>query len=278
MALKLRPLVLAPLLAFLAAVPARAEPPPEEGWSKEKKAIYLNLGAGALALGLGSWSWEWGTSGPRFQDEGWFGRTTTEGGADKLGHAWTGYALGHLFARQYEKWDFARDEAARYGALSSLGVMGLVELGDAFSDEYGFSYQDMLFNLAGAALGHLLWTDEDLARKVDFRVEYDPFAPGDHQGDVFTDYDRLKYLVAIKGDGFEGIRDPILRHLELHLGFYARGYDDERGPGRDDRRQSVYVGVGLNLTRLLDPHLRTGIFHYVQPPYTYLSLDREIGR
>ena len=248
---------------------------------KEDKALLLNLGAGAVALGWGVWSWDWGESGPRFQDEGWFGRETNEGGADKIGHAWSAYALSHVFARQYQQWGYTQSDAARYGALSSTGIMGLIEVGDAFTDQYGFSYQDMLFNVAGAATGYLLWEYPEIARKVDFRVEYDPFIGGELQPDIFTDYKRLKYLIALKADGFDAIENPILKGLELHFGFYARGYDDSDRvlPDRDGRRQHLYVGIGLNLTRLLSPHVNVGgVFHYIQPPYTYISHDWRIDR
>ncbi|MFC5358442.1 DUF2279 domain-containing protein [Azospirillum himalayense] len=260
--------------------PVSASMMEDQGWSKEDKALALNVGTGVLALGWGVWSWDWGTGGPRFQDEGWFGRSTTEGGADKIGHAWTGYAISHLLARQYQSWGFTQTDSARYGALSSLGIMGLVEVGDAFSDDYGFSYQDMLFNTVGAVAGYILWDNPELARKVDFRVEYNPFSGGDkYQADVFTDYRRLKYLIAVKADGFDAIQDPLLRHLEFHVGFYARGYEDySTNPSRDDRSQYFYLGIGLNLTRLLSPHVKTGgVFHYIQPPYTYISKDWRIA-
>src|SRR5687768_11036744 len=60
-------------------------------WSKEEKALTLNLGIGAAVLGWGFANWDYGTGGPRFQSEGWFDRETDEGGADKLGHLYTGY-------------------------------------------------------------------------------------------------------------------------------------------------------------------------------------------
>ena len=75
-------------------------------WSKEDKALTLNLGIGAAVLGWGFANWDYGSGGPRFHDEGWFDRETKEGGADKLGHFYTAYLFSHLFAGQYERWDF----------------------------------------------------------------------------------------------------------------------------------------------------------------------------
>jgi uncharacterized protein YfiM (DUF2279 family) len=245
---------------------------------KEDKVLYLNLGVGTTVLLWGVWNWEWGTGGPRFQDEGWLGRGTVNGGADKLGHMYSGYVLSHLFAGQYERWDYTNDVAARLGALSSVGVMSLIEIGDAFSDEYGFSYQDMVFNIAGATLGYVLWRNPDLARKIDYRVEYNPFIEGEYQSDISTDYDRLKYLVAIKADGFDFIENPYLKYLELHLGFYARNYSEySRVKGAyDPREQHVYVGLGLNIGKLLKPWLDTPIFNYIQVPYTYVPVGTRV--
>jgi hypothetical protein len=157
-------------------------------WSKEDKALALNLGVGAAVLGWGVANWDYGAGGPRFQSEGWFDPETDEGGADKLGHFYSAYLFSHLFAGQYERWDFDKDQAIRWGALSSLGVTGLIEVGDAFSD-YGFSYEDMIFNTLGAAAGYLLWSYPELSRKIDLRVEYNPFTSGDYDGNVATDYD-----------------------------------------------------------------------------------------
>lgn len=265
------------LILLLLAVPGGAR---STEWTREDKALWLNAGVGAVALGWGVWAWDWGTAGPRFQDEGWFGRETTEGGADKLGHAWSGYAISHLFANRYEAFGFGRSEAARFGALSSLGVMGLIEVGDAFSDDYGFSYQDMLFNGVGAALGYALWEYPDIGRKIDFRAEYDPFPRGARSLDVTTDYQRLKYLIAVKADGFDTIKAQWLRPLELHVGYYARNYADYAGPGSSDRRERhLYVGIGINLTRLLRPHIDTGgVLDYVQIPYTYVPVDWNLDR
>jgi hypothetical protein len=162
------------------------------------------------------------------------------------------------------------------GALSSLGVTGLIEVGDAFSD-YGFSYEDMVFNTLGAAAGYLLWSFPELSRKIDLRVEYNPFLSGDRQFDVTTDYDRLSYLIAFKAEGFDFIENPYLKYLELHVGFRARNYAAYSGPDVDLRKQFLYVGIGLNLSKLLRPYLDVPVFNYFQMPYTYLPATYRIS-
>jgi hypothetical protein len=155
--------------------------------------------------------------------------------------------------------------------------MGLVEVGDAFSDRYGFAYQDMLFNTLGAAAGYLMWLFPEVSRRIDLRIEYNPFLSGERQFDVTTDYDRLSYLIAFKAEGFDFIENPYLKYLELHVGFRARNYaaySDRRDV--DLRKQFMYVGIGLNLSKLLRPYLDIPVFNYLQMPYTYLPVSRRI--
>lgn len=269
---------------WMAASPAGAAPPaevragsPEAGLAKETKAVILNAAAAAAILGWGVAVWDYGQRSPRFRDEGWFERTSNEGGADKLGHLYSGYVLSHLFDWQYRRWGFDREQAIRLGVLSSAGLTMLVELGDSFS-EFGFSYQDALFSLLGAAVGYGMVRFPEIARKVDFRVEYDPFRSSTRKTDVTTDYDRHTYLLAFKLDGFDTFRDTPLGYLEVHLGYYARGYDEYDGlPWQvDERRRSVYVGVGLNVGKVLKPLWDTRIFNYVQVPYTYVPYNHRL--
>ena len=146
-----------------------------------------------------------------------------------------------------------------------------------FSD-YGFSYEDMIFNTLGAAAGYLLWSYPELSRKIDLRVEYNPFTSGDYDGDITTDYDRLSYLIAFKAEGFDFIENPYLKYLELHVGFRARNYSDySERPDVDLRKQYLYVGIGLNLSKLLRPYLDTPVFNYLQVPYTYVPATYQIS-
>lgn len=245
-----------------------------EGLTKEKKAALLNLATGAGILTWGMFTWDYGERTLYFRDEGWFERTSNEGGADKLGHCYSGYALSHLFYYQYEKWGYEKEKALRLGVLSSIGATGIMELGDSFSD-FGFSYQDMMFDVLGAAIGYAMVKYPYLAEKIDFRAEYDPFRSGKLKDDVFTDYDRLKFLIAFKLSGIKMLKNSYLRSFEAHVGYYAHGYDEyvENTGMNDDRHRKIYVGVGLNIGELIKPLWNTKIFNYIQIPYTYAPAD-----
>lgn len=243
---------------------------------RETKVRNLNLLAAGTIIGWGVVNWDYFQSSPKSTREDWFGRSTDEGGADKIGHLYTTYALSHLFASIYSDWEYPEQRAITLGTFSALGSMTIMELGDSFSS-YGFSHEDMLMNCLGAAAGYWLGSHPQWRQRLDLRLEYAP-SLSDFEADVFTDYEHHKYLLALKADGFAALRDTPLGYLELHLGYYTRGYDDYRpNRGDDDRERTLYVGVGLNVGKLLEKVWETRIFNYLQLPYTYVPVERDLN-
>ena len=165
-----------------------------------------------------------------------------------------------------------RVEVKLYGSLSAVALFGYMELGDSFSD-YGFNYEDLVANALGGVASYWRYRNPDLARKVDFRWEVgmDP-----QQVDFMTDYENSKYLLAFKLNGFERFNKGMLKHLELHVGYYARGYRDINKP--DER--TLYVGIGLNLTDLFrrNGHKKIATFlNFYQPPGTYVASENNLS-
>lgn len=243
---------------------------------RQTKVRNLNLLAAGATIGWGIINWDYFQRSPQTGREDWFGRETDEGGADKLGHLYTTYALSHLYATIYHHWDYPQEQALRLGAFSALGTMTIMELGDSFSD-YGFSYEDMLMNCLGAAAGYWMGSHPDWQKRLDLRLEYAP-SLRNFETDFITDYDHHKYLLALKADGFEMLADSPLRYLELHLGYYARGYDDYKSyQPDDDRERIVYLGLGVNVGKVIEGLWKTRIFNYLQPPYTYLPVEHDLN-
>jgi uncharacterized protein YfiM (DUF2279 family) len=242
----------------------------KEFFTRGQKTLLLNAGTTAAVLTYGFANWDYGESTFHFKNEGWFGRDTPHGGADKFGHFWSSYALSHLYSYVYRKWGYADSEANLYGALSVLGFQTFMEVADGFSPTQGFSYEDMIMNTLGAGVGYLLGKYPSLASKIDFRMEYKPeFSSTDFR---FADnYERQKYLIAIKADGFDFVKNPYLRYLEFHAGYCARGYKNYVEDGPDDRHRAIYVGIGFNVTRLVQKYVKTKIFNYIQIPYTSVN-------
>lgn len=241
----------------------------KEFLTRGQKTLLLNAGSWVAVMGYGLAEWDYYKSSFHFKNEGWIGRDTTYGGADKLGHAWSCYVMSHLFSYIYRKWEYTDKEANLYGALSSLGVNEFMEIADGFSSSQGFSYEDMIMNMLGCGLGYILGEYPDLAKKFDFRLEITPRF--DSQDLKFgTNYERYLYLLVVKADGFDFIENPYLRYLEFHLGYSARGYVDYKQGSPDDRHRDIYAGIGFNVSKLLQKYVKTTVLDYIQIPYTSL--------
>jgi hypothetical protein len=255
--------------------------PPEQKIPSEKKKEYLTRGQKTLLLNAGSLvaivlygflKWDYAESSFNFQNEDWFGRDTKYGGADKFGHFWSNYALSHLYSYVYRKWGYSGREASLYGALSSLGANLFMEIADGFSPSEGFSYEDMVMNILGCTAGYIWGKYPSLAKKIDFRIEYTPEFNSDDFG-FATNYERQRFLIALKADGFDVIKNRYLKYLEFHVGYYARGYEDYEVGSPDDRQRYLYVGIGFNVSKLLQKFVHTRVLDYVQIPYTSVRKD-----
>ncbi len=228
-------------------------------------------GLGAVTA-WGVANWDYFSRTPHAKSEGWFSADTDEGGADKAGHFYLTYALSQGLSAYFKHQCFDADNAHFYGALSSLVIMGYMELGDSFSS-YGFSYEDLVSNTLGGMASYYFYKYPELSKKFDIRWEY-----GLHPNkvDVFTDYQNSKYLLAVKLNGFEATRKGFLKHLELHLGYYSRGYRDNT----TTNERNLYFGLGLNLTDLFRQrgYRKTAtLLKYYQPPNSYIDFKNNLN-
>ena len=87
---------------------------------------------------------------------------------DKVGHAWTAYNIAK-FSREVWEWSgFKPREAVLLGGLSSFGYQTILEVLDAHSAEWGWSWTDMAANTIGAGLysfQELTWQEQRLQFK-----------------------------------------------------------------------------------------------------------------
>jgi len=256
---------------------------PEQAYSARYE--YAALFAAISAIGVTNW--DWGNSGFRFNNEGWFNEeNTASGGMDKLGHAFTGYLMSDMLTwaiRNHSK-DPRRGEIS--GALLSFSLMTYIDVLDGFSSDHGFSYEDLLMSAAGASFSALRNSFPELKEKVDFRMQYLPSRYSSFE--PLGDYEGQKYFLILKLAGFESLRNTPLKYVELHGGYYARGYSREERAANAKREQNLYVGIGVNLSELLfgeksskdhwsEKAGRTTL-EYIQIPYTYASAGGTSGR
>lgn len=227
--------------------------PVDRGLRWKNAAVIGGIGLTVGIYGTSSW-WKDGASGSfRTVDEGWFGKNSYAGGADKAGHAFFTYTGARLLARGFEALGNDPGRSLRLGVWTSLGVMTGVEIADGFSKRFRFSLEDAVANAAGALFAVLAERDPRLDALLDFRLLYRRSDDARRVGeeDPIADYSGQTFLLALKADGFPRLREvPLLRYLELQVGYNTRGYEPNDGVPIDPHRR-IYYGAGVNLSRLL---------------------------
>lgn len=228
--------------------------PPNHGL---RNTLIITTGASLVAAhGFSNW-WQSGFGGGfKAANEGWFGAGTEYGGADKAGHLFSNYAGVRLLTPIFESAGNSREASVRLAAWSTFGIYTGVEVVDGFSRRWQFSMQDEIMNVAGVVLGVALETHPGLDAIIDFRLDYRR-SPLSSKFNPFGDYSRQKYLLIVKADGFDSLRENrFLRYLEAAWGYGTRNYDNG-----GERHRDTYVGISLNLARLLADGAYDGRMH-----------------
>jgi Predicted periplasmic lipoprotein (DUF2279) len=245
------------------------------------------VGAAFAVVGIKDWDWGNG-SGFQTIEEGWFAKNTRHGGMDKIGHSFSTYVIADVLTDRIRANASDPTSAPLTASFVAFGIMGLAETLDGFTGRHRFSREDIIANGVGALFSVVRNSIPGLREKLDWRIMYTPASferPGiTGENGILPPYERQRYIMALKGSGFESLRTTPLRYLELHAGFDARGFEEkERELGYPIER-SLYVGLGLNLNEILfgsGPHPNLSryrdtlpgwavrkTFEYVQVPYT----------
>lgn len=218
-------------------------------------AIIAASSLGVAVYGQRNW-WNEGFTG-RFRsvNEGWFGQNTYSGGADKLGHFYMNYASVRLFARAFEWAGNDPDRSRQLAAWLTFGMFTAVEVLDGFSKQWRFSREDVVMNTAGIGAALLLERHPELDRVLDLRFLYRPSHEDGEGFDPIGDYSGQTYLAVFKAGGIPALRrHPVLRYVELSVGYGTRHYGSGTGYGT----RNVVAGVSLNLSEVLNATVFAG--------------------
>ena len=250
---------------------------------------------GALAVGIygqNKW-WQDGFADRlRSVDEGWFEQNTASGGADKAGHTFANYMGTRLLARAFEEIGNDQDTALKLAAWTTFGTFMGVEVIDGYSKKWRFSKEDGVMNAAGVGLAVLMEKNPELDELLDFRLRYQPSTNrGQRRSfDPLGDYSGQTYLLVAKASGVPALRNnPLLRYLEIAVGYGARGYEEFTPGMPDERSRHVYYGIALNLSELLrqtafrgstqpgrTQRAINGLLEYIQVPQAAALADHRL--
>ncbi len=96
---------------------------------------------------------------------------------DKAGHAWSAYQLSRGSAELWKWTGLKQNTAALLGAGSATLYQSIIELQDAYSADWGFSWSDMGANLLGAgvfAAQEIGWKEQRIQIKLSYHPQYYP--------------------------------------------------------------------------------------------------------
>jgi hypothetical protein len=192
---------------------------------------------------------------------------------DKVGHAWSAYSLGKYSSDVWQWAGLPHKKAVWVGGLSGAGYLTVIELLDAHSARWGWSWADMAANVAGSGLfisQELLWKEQRIQFKFSsHKKTYDASLKArvnDLYGTslpekILKDYNGQAYWLSVNLKSF--LRDSRLpAWLNISVGYGAEGMlggfenkwtnDDGTTVTRYDipRRRQFYLSPDIDLTKI----------------------------
>jgi Predicted periplasmic lipoprotein (DUF2279) len=207
---------------------------------------------GVPLVGYFAW-WSGDHQAWHFRNEGWFQSYTYAGGADKASHLTFSYMGTQALIGWYRSLGHS-DTQARWLALGTTAIAGIiVEIGDGFT-QYGFSWEDATTNVIGALLAtqidRLGWRDSFGMRwgLVKTLKPDSCCRAGINYGD---DYSKEIYTADFKLVGVLprfGVRPGPARFLLLSVTYGSKGY---RFSPPENRERNLGLEIGLNFEQIL---------------------------
>lgn len=207
---------------------------------------------------------------------------------DKMGHVFSSYQLGSIGASTLSWAGASRKNQLLYGSTLGLGFLTAVEIMDGFSEEWGFSWTDMVANVAGTGLyagQELLWQEQRIRLKYSFHrtrfAKQRPNKLGNGFSEEFLkDYNGQTYWLSANLNSFlktEGIPN----WLNVAFGYGAHGM--LTGDPNDilflnqSRTRQYYLSLDIDLSRIKtnSNFLKTifDVFNVIKVPFPTLELN-----
>ena len=236
--------------------------------------------------------WRWNdveyTGKWKMGGEGFFGRNTYAGGADKFGHFYANYVEFRTLTKLYEIIGIEHNNALNLSALAIFLLGTGVEAIDAFT-VYGFAYDDVIANTLGISLGYLSEKYLRFDSLIGFRLGYIPsnrYLQSD-KGSNFVrkyisltnDYSGMTFFLDFK---FAGISNTPLKYFIVGINYNSFDYS----PRGDDKQRNLGLHVGLNVPVILKSifkdnkgiNISCTVFEYYALPFTNLLFQYDFNK
>jgi hypothetical protein len=187
---------------------------------------------------------------------------------DKAGHVFSSYNIG-LAGIELLKWSgVSRKKAVWYGGATGFAYMGLIEVLDGFSSEWGFSLGDFCANTTGSILvigQELLWKKQRVTLKYSFQSSiYAPYRPSELGSNFYQqllkDYNGQIEWWSFNVASFLKNDSKFPKWLNVAVGYGANGmtgalsnpvtYDSEGRRVSFQRYRQFYLSLDVDLRNI----------------------------
>ena len=211
---------------------------------------------------------------------------------DKMGHVFTSYQMGKQGAQLLNWSGVSKKDQLIYGSTLGFTFLTTVEILDGFSEEWGFSWGDILANASGTGLyvgQELLWNEQRILLKFSFhQTKYASQRP-DKLGENFLeqilkDYNGQTYWLSANLHSFFKEKN-IPKWLNIAVGYGADGMltgvedIDSQLLTNINRQRQFYLSLDVNLSNIETKSKLLGsvfnVINIIKVPFPTLEFNRK---
>ncbi len=182
---------------------------------------------------------------------------------DKVGHFYSTYHVGRAGAELLSWSGASKKEQLLYGSTVGFGFLTVVEIFDGHSQEWGFSWGDMLANASGTGLyvaQELIWNEQRIVPKFSFhQTHYASFRPetlgSSFNEQILKDYNGQTYWLSFNLYSFTKSK-AFPKWLNIALGYggngmlYGSKYEALDEGFYQNSKREFYLSLDVDLTKI----------------------------
>ena len=192
---------------------------------------------------------------------------------DKIGHLWTAYHISRVSSDLWKWSGLPGNKSVLLGGVSAMAYLSIIEIQDGFSNEWGFSWGDMVANGTGAAayvIQQFAWKEQRIQSKLSYWPYHYPTELKQRRDELFgenwaervlKDYNSQTYWTSANMRSFlphsrlpNWLNMAVGYSSDLMMGGTNNSWTDESGgtTNRTDiqRIRRFYLSPDIDLTKI----------------------------